>query len=114
MSFTVDGNNVTVPLRRNMKPFDTGMAIITAIGNTAALAGYQADIHSAPRKFTPNATQSTPVDVTVMKPAPAGGGLREPAVVANAASTDRRSGGREAAEALQAIATFLNAQTKCP
>jgi hypothetical protein len=114
MSFTVDGHNVTVPLRRNMRPFDTAMAIMAAIAAVPALARYQVSMHSASRDgFTPNSTRSLPVDLTIMKPAPAGGGPSDPAVVRNAVSTDRPSGGL-GGQTLESLSSLLNAANELP
>jgi translation initiation factor IF-1 len=107
--FTVDAVNVTVPLNRDDSPTLTAVRVALAITSTAGLEDYEATVHAAPRaNFTANATRSVPVDVIVMKPAPADGSPREPADVRGARSTDVRHNNR-GPQTVQSINSHLNA-----
>lgn len=116
MSFTVDGHNVTVPLRRGMSPFDTAFAIMGAIATTPELDGYATDLHVANREnFRPRANRrSVPFDVTVMRPKLQFlGGPREPAEVRNAASNDAPAG-NIGGQTLQSISSLFDASNNFP
>jgi len=114
MTFTVDGHNVVIPLRRaatpaeRMSPFDTALAIMGEIATHPQLDGYTSDLHTASREnFTEIANRrSDPMDVTVMRPAPADGGPRSPAEVRAAASDDAPHGGA-GRQTLQSISSLL-------
>ncbi len=116
MTFTVDGNNVTVPLPRGNSPLLTSQAIINAINAVPALAGFSASAFPAARgNFTPIPNRrSTPVDVIVMRAVPAGGGPRQPADVRNAASNDAAVAGGLGGQTLESISSLVDAQNRFP
>ncbi len=115
MTFTVDGNAVTVPLRAGNSPLLTSIAITNAINSVPALAGFTVATHAAQREnFTPVRNQrSTPTDIIIMRPPPAGGGPPQPANVRGATSNDAPIG-KIGGQTLESISSLVDGSNNFP